>query len=345
MEKNLQRIQFEDDNGNRPQPDRLMREPVDPFFQETLMPISTIRVAAAVIIRSDGRFLLASRPAGKPHPGYWEFPGGKIEDGESPFTAVVRELNEELGIRVTSAHPWITCRHDYSDARVILNFFRVYAWHGKPQPREGQTLAWQTADNVTVTPILPANQAILRALRLPPIMGITQAANDPAAFLQKLDRALKNGLGLIQVREKGLKNPEEFALTVNVRARAAGARVIINGDERLAKQIDADGIQLTSAKLTELHRRPDFRLVGASCHNAEELDRAERLGCDYALLSPVLPTASHPDANPLGWKRFAELCADRCIPVYALGGLTVDDLPMAQRHGAHGVALLRGAWQ
>ena len=309
------------------------------------MSIPTIQVAAAVIVRSDGRFLLASRPPDKTYPGYWEFPGGKIEAGESAYTAMVRELDEELGIRVIRSVPWITRRHDYATARVVLTFFRVYAWHGEPQPREGQTLSWQAADDLTVAPVLPANLPVLRALSLSPLFGITQAGNDPAAFLLRLDRALENGIRFVQVRERELDDLEGFALTVVARAHAAGARVIINNDAALAQKVHADGIQISSAQLTESTRRPDFPLVGASCHNAAELDRAERLDCDYALLSPVLPTASHPDATPLGWQRFAELCADRSIPIYALGGLTAADLPVAQQHGAHGIALLRGAWQ
>src|SRR5512141_2805546 len=95
-------------------------------------------VAAAVIVRPDGEFLLAQRPAGKPYPGYWEFPGGKIEPGEDAHAALVRELNEELGIDVTAATPWITRVYAYTHATVRLHFFRVSAWEGEPQPLEDQ---------------------------------------------------------------------------------------------------------------------------------------------------------------------------------------------------------------
>ena len=311
------------------------------------MTIPTITVAAAVILRPDGRFLLASRPADKPYPGYWEFPGGKIEAGESARQALVRELDEELGIHVTDATPWLTRRFDYTKLRVVLSFFRVSAWQGEPHPREGQTLSWQAADDISVAPLLPANTPIIQALTLPPLLGITQAGDDADGFLPRLDHALTQGLKLIQVREKQLSGPAltEFARTVVNRAHAARARVIINADIALAQQIRADGVQLTAAQLAAIDTRPDLPLVGASCHDAAELDLAEQLGCDYALLSPVLPTASHPGAPTLGWEKFAALISDRCIPVYALGGLTGGDLELAQRHGAHGIALLRGAWQ
>lgn len=307
----------------------------------------TIHVAAAVILRPDGRFLLASRPADKPYPGYWEFPGGKIEAGETAYEALVRELDEELGIHVTRATPWLTRQYDYTKLRVVLSFFRVTAWQGEPHPREGQTFAWQSADDITVAPLLPANTPIIQALTLPPILGITQAGDDIAGFLPKLDHALTQGLKLIQVREKQLTGSalSEFALAVVNRAHAAHARVIINADATLAQQIQADGVQLTAAQLAAIGTRPNLALVGASCHNAAELDLAEQLGCDYALLSPVLPTASHPGAPTLGWKQFASLTSNRSIPIYALGGLNAADLELAQQHGAHGIALLRGAWQ
>ena len=305
----------------------------------------TIHVAAAAIFQADGRYLLASRPADKAHAGYWEFPGGKIEPGESARQALLRELDEELGIQATEVTPWITRQHDYATARVVLTFFRVHAWQGELQAREGQSLAWQSVDAINVSPLLPANLPIIKALALPSVFGITQAGDDIAAFLDKLTLALARGLKFIQIREPGLAQLEAFAQTVVNHAHAAHAKVIINSDIALAQRINADGVQMTAAQLATATRRPDIALVGASCHNAAELSRAEQLGCDYALLSPVLPTASHPGAPALGWTEFAALAASRSLPVYALGGLTEDQLQNAQQHGAHGIALLRGAWQ
>lgn len=309
----------------------------------TTLPV--VRVAAAVLFHPDGRFLLASRPPDKAHAGYWEFPGGKIEPGESARAALIRELDEELGITATQLTPWLTRQHDYASARVVLSFFRVTAWQGELSAREGQTLAWQHADAVTVAPLLPANLPVLHALRLPDVLGISQAGDDPDAFLDKLDLALTRGLKLIQVRETGLARLEEFAQNVVRRAHAAGARVTINGDAALAQKIGADGVHLSAARLALSAERPPFALVGASCHDSAELDLAERLGCDYALLSPVLPTASHPGAPTLGWAQFAALAGGHGLPVYALGGMTKDHLHIAQQHHAQGIALLRGAWQ
>jgi len=120
--------------------------------------------------------------------------------------------------------------------------------------------------------------------------------------------------------------------------------VLLNGDVALAQEVGADGVQLTAAQLAGLHERPAVDWCAASCHNAAELRRAEALGCDFAVLSPVLPTQSHPGAPHLGWKNFSAIAAGSSIPVYALGGLTHDDMQTAWQHGAHGIALLRQAW-
>jgi len=307
-----------------------------------------LEVAAAVVQKPDGEFLLAERPTGKPYAGWWEFPGGKIEAGESPLHALVRELHEELGIEVDIAHPWLTRIYAYPHAAVRLHFFRVMRWHGEPHGKESQRLSWQYPDKVTVTPLLPANGPILNALNLPPVYAITQAAElGLKTFLERLDAALKKGVKLIQVREKemGAEDLRRFAVEVVRRAHAQGARVVVNSDLELAREVGADGVQLSSAQLFALSARPEVGLVGASCHDRRELERAAEMGLDFALLSPVKPTLSHPGATTLGWEGFAQLAAGLPMPVYALGGISGADLSEAWSYGAHGIAMLRGVWQ
>jgi len=304
-------------------------------------------VAAAVITQPDGRVLLARRPAGKAYAGYWEFPGGKVEPGESLDAALSRELHEELGIVVTRACRWITRVFEYPHATVRLNFFRVFEWQGTPHPHEGQVFSWQLPDAVEVTPLLPANFPIVKALSLPTVLGISHAESlGVDTFLARLDVALHNGLRLIQLRDKTL--PEETRLqlareTVR-RAHLQGARVLVNGPLELAHAAGADGIHLDSSAAARLTARPDCEWVGVSCHDGAELVQAAALGADFALLSPVLPTLTHPGAATLGWDAFSTLAAASPIPVYGLGGLGREDVALAQSHGAHGVALLRGAW-
>jgi len=113
-------------------------------------------VAVGILQRLDGQVLFAQRPPGKAYAGYWEFPGGKIEPGESSHAALVRELQEELGVHVTHASAWLTQRHAYPHAFVELRFFRVTQWQGEVRPQEGQQVAWQTPGAYTVSPMLPA---------------------------------------------------------------------------------------------------------------------------------------------------------------------------------------------
>ncbi len=306
-----------------------------------------VEVAAAVLQRVDGTFLLAQRPKDKIWAGYWEFPGGKVEVSESTREALVRELQEELGITVVTAYPWITRVFRYPHAMVRLSFFRVTEWTGELYPHEGQQFSWQYPGKVMVEPVLPANAPVLRALELPTLYAISNVAElGVEPFLSKLQLQLDAGLGLVQLREKSLDSLalHELGQRVVVMAHACGARVLINGDVALVQALGADGVHLNSLQLEQCSERPAVAWCGASCHSVEELRHAERLGCDFALLSPVLPTLSHPDGVPLGWVNFTKIAEQSSIPVYALGGLTPADMTTAWQCGAHGIALLRQAW-
>ena len=306
-----------------------------------------VEVAAAVIQREDGCFLLGQRPAGKVYAGYWEFPGGKIEANEAPLAALGRELREELGIEVARAYPWLTRDFDYAHAAVRLRFFRVVQWKGELHGRESQRFVWQMPGSISVDPLLPANTPILRALRLPPTYAITHAAGPGRReFMRRLEQALESGLRLVQVREKEMprKELESFAADVVRIAHRRGARVLVNSDIELAQRTGADGVHLTAAQLKQLDRRPAIELVGTSCHDAAELALAQALGADFAVLGPVLPTPSHPGVAGIGWDGFSAALRDSALPVYALGGLRPEYLEQAWTRGAHGISMMRGAW-
>ena len=120
-----------------------------------------VEVAVGVLLRADGCFLLTSRPPGKVYQGYWEFPGGKVEAGESVEQALRRELQEEIGITIGAVHPWKVERVDYPHALVRLNFCKVFEWHGEMQMHEGQCCAWQSLP-VQVAPVLPGTLPVLQ---------------------------------------------------------------------------------------------------------------------------------------------------------------------------------------
>ena len=299
-----------------------------------------IEVVAAVLERADGSFLLAQRPPGKVYAGWWEFPGGKVEAGEPLAKALERELVEELGIRVVKAYPWITRVHVYEHGTVMIHFFRVVEWQGEPHPHEGQAFVWQRIDGVSVEPMLPANGPVLAALALPLEYAITDAkALGLVAQLERVEARVQGGLRLIQVRDKD--NWERSQLIYGVKSIASqyGARVLVNGGP------PADGIHYSADALMKLRARPrEAGLVAASCHTVQELGHAMAIGLDFVVLGPVKATATHPDASLLGWDGFRRIAESASIPVYAIGGLRMEDMDRARAAGAHGLAMIRGSW-
>ena len=309
-------------------------------------------VAAAVIERrgEDGNieFLLGQRAPGTFYPGYWEFPGGKVELGETPHAALVRELHEELGIEVSRADPWLRRQHVYEHAHVRLNFFRVREWHGELHDHVHSALAWQRADGLTVSPMLPANAPVLAALALPDFYAITHAGEIGIdAQLLALAQALEGGLKLVQLREPKLDPPRRAAFVhaaVDL-CHQYGARALVNADVALAQAAGADGVHLPAQQLAALATRPDLPLVAASCHSAAELELAARLSCDFAVFGPVRATVTHPGVAGIGWDNFAVAVGVPPLPTFALGGLSRADCDVAQRAGAHGIAAIRAAWE
>ena len=305
-----------------------------------------VDVAAAVIERPDGSFLLAQRPPGKVYEGYWEFPGGKVESGEPITHALDRELREELGIDVEIAYPWITRVYPYPHATVRLHFHRVVSWRGEPHPHERQALSWQRSTEIMVSPMLPANAPVLKALSLPTSLGITRAWESGIdVALTQLRLALERGLRLVQVREKNLDPAARkiFAAQVMREVRAVGGIVVVNSDVQLATMLGA-GLHLPSRELMAANSRPEVEWCGASCHDTVELERARELGLDFVLLGPVQFTPGHAGSPEMGWNKFAELIREFSLPVFALGGMRPVDLDEARRRGAHGIAMVRGAW-
>ena len=314
------------------------------------------RVSAAVILRNieneDGaEYLLAQRPPGKAYAGFWEFPGGKVEAGESFAEALVRELQEELGITVTAMTPWLTRHFVYPHARVEIRFFRVTAWGGDLHPHEHTNITWlptalmaggKDLDQMPVSPVLPANTPILRALALPPVYALTNAgALGIDAELERIQRAQPM---LVQVREKTLDGAQRLAFARDVVAlvHGYGGHVLLNDSFEEAMSVGADGVHLSAAALMACESRPDLPLVFASCHTPAELSKASGLGLDAVVLGSVNPTPSHPGQAPLGWTNFAQMMEGPALPVYAIGGMRAEDVAQAKAVGAQGVAMLRG---
>lgn len=307
-----------------------------------------IHVAAAAVFNEEGQVLIAKRPADKHQGGLWEFPGGKVEPGEDVLTALGRELHEEIGIDVTHARPLIRVKHAYPDKSVLLDVWRVDGFCGEPHGREGQPVEWCAVEALSEREFPDANQPIIQALQLPECYLITPFPENVDTFLVQLETALQHGIRLVQLRAKAMAADEYLSLAhqVVMRCHAHGARVLLNGEPEWVLQTGADGVQLNSGRLHSLEQRPlsGNLLVAASCHSEEELRLALKLEVDFALLSPIKWTKSHPDMEPLGWDAMKRLVDEVPIPVYALGGVSHDDLGAAFDAGGQGIAAIRSLW-
>ena len=306
---------------------------------------------AAAITDARDRVLLARRTEGRDLAGLWEFPGGKREPGESPEQALTRELQEELGIDVRIGDPLIAVAQQYPHKRLRLDVRMVTHWQGTPRGHEGQALAWVPREKLVGYAMPPADRPVVAALLQPDRYLVTPSPGDPGedeSWLAALDQSLDAGIRRVQLRLPGLEADRGRVLVVAAarRCAAAGAEVLVNGDVALAQELGL-GLHLRAAQLRELHERPvatDVQLA-ASCHDAEELRMAEALGCDFAVVGPLKPTPTHPDATGIGWTRFEHLREHVSLPIYAIGGLDPDDIATARQHGAQGIAAIRGLWQ
>ncbi len=313
-------------------------------------PESVVHVAAAAIFDESGRVLIAQRPVHVHQGDLWEFPGGKVEAGETVREALARELHEELGIDVQQARPLIRVRHDYSDKSVLLDVWRVDGFGGEAlseKGREGQPLAWVQPHELSGYDFPAANIPIVTAVQLPDYYLVTpNPGDDSPTFLAQLETRLRDGIRLVQLRAKTLSGADYLALAKQCQALCErhGAVLMLNADPGLVVEVGAVGVHLDSGRLESLSERPDVKWVSASCHSPEQLRQAEKLGADFVMLSPVSATASHPEIVPLGWEQFQVLADLAHCPVYALGGMTPADLQQAFVHGAQGVAAIRALW-
>lgn len=312
-----------------------------------------IHVVAAVIACGD-EILIARRPDHVHQGGKWEFPGGKLEAGESAADGLRREIHEELGILVQASRPLIRISHDYPDKQVLLDVWTVEAFDGEPDGREGQQIRWVKRDALRQFEFPAANVPIVAAVRLPDVYVISPDAESMDDYLAELDATVARGHRLVQIRVFGVSAEEWQKLIAQLqRLRDLhGATFLLNSASMRSCLADDSlpdvfaGIHLTSADLAELQRRPEgCQWLAASCHSPDEIAQAEKLGADFITLSPVQPTQSHPSTQALGWEVFTEWTERARLPVYGLGGLQADDIPRAQAAGAQGVAGISGFWQ
>ncbi len=314
-----------------------------------------IHVAVGVVIGDDEKILIAKRPLQVHQGGLWEFPGGKVELGETLAHALQRELREELNITALVTEPLIKIRHTYNDPHgdktVLLDVHKVTSFSGVPHGNEGQPIQWVLPNQLCEYEFPAANNPIITAINLPRRLLITGSASSDDEYLSRIQRALEAGIRCVQLRVQNPNTPQFFLLaekTLELCDRYS-AKLILNTTPQFFLDNDASryhcGLHLNVKELMRCEERPIAKstLFGASCHNATEIAQARKINADYIFLSPVCATPSHPGASVMGWENFSRLIEFVARPVFALGGMSEADLPKAVSAGAQGIAGI-GAW-
>jgi 8-oxo-dGTP diphosphatase len=308
-----------------------------------------IHVAVAVIRNPAGQVFITLRPDHVHQGGLWEFPGGKVEPGESVSDALRREIHEENGIDIMRALPLIRIPFRYPDKHVLLEVWEVLEFRGTAHGREGQAFRWVSADELGQFAFPAANKAIIAAVQLPAVYLITPEPGDNwQVFLDQLESRLASGITLLQLRAKHLDNDcyTHFANEVAGLCHHYHATVLLNHAPETLAKVPADGIHLTARRLMQLQQRPiaETFWLAASCHSVGEIEQANRIGVDFIVLSPVKSTHSHPHLTALGWSTFGHWTEHAAMPVYALGGMSTPDITTSREHGGQGIAGISNLW-
>lgn len=306
-----------------------------------------IEVAAGVLRDEAGRVLVTRRAPGTHLAGMWEFPGGKIEAGETPADALRRELVEELGVAPGPSRPLVSMRHEYPEKTVRLRLYEIHSLDGPPGGAEGQEIRWATPDELAQLEMPAADRPLVRLLDLDGHYSISPAPRDfasPQHFVDAWQACLEAGFRLLRLRPApGERVDPALVESIDRLTRDHDARWIASGELEQCFGWPAHGIHLNTRQLLTLDHRPlpADRLVIASCHDLEEIRIAETIDADLVTLSPVQATASHPDVAPIGWDDFERVVRFSPLPVMALGGVRPDDWSRARATGAFGVAGIR----
>jgi 8-oxo-dGTP diphosphatase len=329
---------------------------------QNIVPDKYLHVAVGVICRKN--YILISKRAENTHQGnLWEFPGGKVESDETTFQALYRELEEELGIRIEQAEPLISIPFSYpakndqlAAVNVLLDVWLVSSFSGRPYGKEKQPIKWVDRNQLGNFSFPQANHNIIRALFLPNSYLITPDSNistekTKQAFINRFKQLCIQGYLLIQLRFKKYTLDESVLQELNQIADNYQVKLQFNSSSLTTYNLNCShfGIHLTSS---ELHtdklislRKQYNGYFSASCHNEDDVLKANALLLDFITISPVNQTNSHPDAKTLGWKPFEQLSSLAQMPVYALGGMSLDDMDIAKRSGAQGIAAISALWK
>jgi len=302
--------------------------------------MKTIKAVVGVLHNKDQQILIAKRQSHQFMGGFWELPGGKIEHGESPEVAISRELNEELGIIVDKLSLHQTMFHQYEDRMVELSIYNIDNYLNTPKGVEGQEIAWVSVENLNSYKLLPTMKSFINSITLPKQYWITPSSNHQSdEWIRKFDEKIKQGISLIQLRSK-TKLDITFIEELHNKCKHNNINLLLNTVDKSFHEAYCDGWHITTGEMFDLKSRPcaNNKLLGASTHDLTEALKAQDLGADFIVISPVQATQTHPDTVPIGWDAAKEVVDKLNIPVYFLGGMTLNDLDKTLKLGAQGIA-------
>lgn len=301
-----------------------------------------LHVAVGVLHNPVGEVLVSFRDPSRHQGGLWEFPGGKVDPGESVQDALCREFKEELGITPTQYFPFKKILYQYSDKRVLLDVWRITQFSGTPKGLEGQAIKWQPAAALSFDEFPAANRDIVRLLKLPREIPITPQAKSLAGLLNLLSDWAHDESKLIYFQQPQLQSVESnhWYTSASELCSERGLtlfREVDGANDGEPEQAGSWHVQASA--LMALDKRPcgDDQYFSASCHSLVELEKAQALGADFVFLSPVLPDDPGADMNSLGWEAFKQLAGSVSLPVYAQGRLRREHLQLALSSGGFGI--------
>lgn len=301
-----------------------------------------VHVAVGLIVNAEGEVLISYRHPDSHQGSLWEFPGGKVEAEETVFDSLKREFMEELGVSIRTAFPVRKISHAYSDKNVLLDIWRIDEFDGTPSGLEGQEIQWRTISQLRESEFPKANGPIIELLKLPDRLAITPAFDGTSELLEFIEHCVNQNITMIQLRQKHLESEQyiEWFEITTAKCKEYGVTLIANVGTGDFSYFTGQAIHLSSAnlKIFPEQLRSKYPMISASCHDLAELHLAEELDLDFVLLSPVQATAKYSDGRALGWEKFRELASQVSLPVYALGGLSLEDSEIASKSGASGIA-------
>lgn len=310
------------------------------------------------VLKRDSQYCLSQRKKSQSFADKWEFPGGKVEVEETTEAALIREFSEELGITTSGWQPLITIPWHYENVSVRLHVYTSDQFLGEPYGKEGQAVKWFYLNELLKLDFPEANQGILTALQLNDLYLLTSKKHTLAENIHAIRLTMQKQMISCQLYldESLLKETNKTELmsvqALLDEAREKGCQVLLSGSTKCLKKLKGfAGIHLSSDDLEILRNNKVDKqnhkkillensggLLAVSVHNQVDLDLAISLSADFVLLSPIKPSAAHPEIASLGWETFSEMVSHVPIPVYALGGMTLNDLNTAKHHGAMGIA-------